>query len=156
MTCLVYACTVAYIGQITFYKVPEQHGQVYLVGLKISYFEEFLLIELNYVDLELKNFIFTWSRFDWLVLRLSNSSIYHTLNSNDFNSLTLQGWVFEKSKFKIKLGKKFDNLFLFFSKTLFFCLYFPKNGPYLSIFQKKTPKIDPLYPVYCQFLYLDF
>ena len=28
VNCLVYACTVAYTGQVTFYKVPEKHGYV--------------------------------------------------------------------------------------------------------------------------------
>ena len=35
---------------------------------------------------------------------------YRTLKSDDFHILTLQGWDFEKSEFKIKLSKKFDNL----------------------------------------------
>ena len=37
---------------------------------------------------------------------LSNRTLY----SYDFHFFTLQGWNFEKSKFKIKLSKKIDNL----------------------------------------------
>ena len=36
MTCQVYTCTVAYTGQVTFYKVPEKHGHVYLVRLYLQ------------------------------------------------------------------------------------------------------------------------
>ena len=40
----VYACTVAYTGQVTFYKVPEKHGHVYLVGLYMYKTRHFLKI----------------------------------------------------------------------------------------------------------------
>ena len=33
VTCPVYTCTVAYIGQAIFYKVPEKHSHVYLATL---------------------------------------------------------------------------------------------------------------------------
>ena len=33
VTCPVFTCTGVYIGQITFYKVPEKHGHVKLVAL---------------------------------------------------------------------------------------------------------------------------
>ena len=32
-TCLGFTCTVAYTEKVTFYKVPEKYGHVYLVGL---------------------------------------------------------------------------------------------------------------------------
>ena len=35
VTCPVYTCTVANTGQVTFYKVLEKHGNVYLVGSEI-------------------------------------------------------------------------------------------------------------------------
>ena len=37
MVCPVYASTVAYTGQVTFYKVPEEHGYNYLAKMKIFY-----------------------------------------------------------------------------------------------------------------------
>ena len=37
VTCPVYGCTVAYSGQVTFYKVQEKHGHVYVVGLSFLY-----------------------------------------------------------------------------------------------------------------------
>ena len=34
VTCPVYVCSVAKIRQVTFYKVPEKHGHVFLLGCK--------------------------------------------------------------------------------------------------------------------------
>ena len=68
---------------------------------------------------------------------------FRTLKSDDFHFLTIQGWDFVKSKFKIKFNKKFDNFFfLFFLKHDFF-LYFPNMGP-LYQFSKKTENRPPL------------
>ena len=37
LPCDMYKGTVAYTGQVTFYKVPEKHGHVYLVGLYLNF-----------------------------------------------------------------------------------------------------------------------
>ena len=36
MTCPLHACKVAYTGQVTFYKVPDKHGHVYLVRVYVQ------------------------------------------------------------------------------------------------------------------------
>ena len=43
-----YACTVAYTGQVTFFKVPEKHGHVYLIGLYIPKINWFACSEIDF------------------------------------------------------------------------------------------------------------
>ena len=74
---------------------------------------------------------------------------YRTLNSDDFHCFALQGWNFKKSKFKIKLSKKFDNLISFvFSKTRLFLAIFAKLSPTYQ-FSKKKRKSNLPYGGYC-------
>ena len=44
----VYSCTLAYTEQVTFYKVPEIHGHVYLVPLYIMTMFNGILLHQNY------------------------------------------------------------------------------------------------------------
>ena len=69
---------------------------------------------------------------------------YRLLNSDDFNFLTVQGWDFEKSKFKIKWRRKIlkFNYFFLLLKHDFVCLYLPYKGPSYQ-FSKKKKEIDP-------------
>ena len=41
--CPVYACTVAYTEQVSFYKVPDKHGHVYLAGLYVCMLEQLII-----------------------------------------------------------------------------------------------------------------
>ena len=62
-----------------------------------------------------------YQHFSWIhAVPLS----YRTLNSDVFQFLTLQGWDFEKSKFLIKLSKKFDStIFYFFFENMIIFVY---------------------------------
>ena len=56
----------------------------------------------------------------------------------------MQGWDFEKSKFKIKLSNKFDNLIFFvFLKHDYFCLYLRNKVPSYQ-FSNKNENRPPL------------
>ena len=59
--------------------------------------------------------------------------------------MTLQEWDFEKSEFKIKFSKKFNNLFLFvFFSNIYFLPLFAKEGPYIHIPPPLPKKRDPI------------
>ena len=83
---------------------------------------------------------FHWKKNSFFAIHLVKFHFFSI--SDDFHFLTLQGWNFEKFKFKINLSKKFDNLVFFaFSETCFFAYIcqikalnnnFPKN-------RKSTP-----------------
>ena len=85
-------------------------------------------------------YFFNFSSDLWSVSQCGSFELSH-IEFWWFSFLTLQGWDFEKSKFKIKLSKKFDNFFFAFSKTWFFGRYLPNKGPTYQ-FLKKNTKID--------------
>ena len=70
---------------------------------------------------------------------------YRTLNSDDFHFFTLLGWVFQKSKFKLKFSTLLKNLnfFCLFYIWFVFAYIFQWKAHHIN-FPKKA-KIDPLY-----------